>query len=156
MNPRYGAETPHEPDDQDRELNEMFRRESANEERKIAEAGKLPADDELQHEFDALYASEHKKREDMVERLDLLNHTLKRFDDHLGSGLAQEMPLGEVIGFLEAKGEQRSAEAVIASLENGITAQTPLYQLIERFKIEQKEISKILHGENEEVDLEAD
>ena len=143
-------------DDEDRAFNQVFHEEEA----KIAEASALPPDAELAEELKGLDTAEAKKLGEMHSRLRLIRATLLAFKCYLGDGLAYEMPLAEVAGFLEVKAQSKSqagrleklaAEAVTGSWDQGFSPKARLIDLMNDFEKERADISAAVHGKQPEV-----
>jgi hypothetical protein len=99
-------------DDQDRAINKIANQETAKEEARLAKAREIPPDDVLMKELHEVNASAREKLAAMKSRLEEIDNTLNVFERYTGSGLAEDMPLGEVIGFLETRGEMFDNEEV--------------------------------------------
>lgn len=98
------------------------------------------------------------------DRLRDVRSALITFEEYGGNGIADEMPLGEVIGFFEAQLEEsgksdedlilvpQTIVVLIKSLDEGFTKQTHLGTLVRELEKEEKEILEKYRGNTRDLD----
>lgn len=153
------GEAPRELDAEDLAFNEIFHQEAKKEEQRLAKAGELPSDEDMMKELHGLNASVEGELKGTFARLKKINGALNIFNRYIGSGLAEEMPLTEVIGFLDDKKDELGAsadsavEVVVEGIEDGLTGKSGLFELKAMLEEKRKDLRETIKGEKPEVNL---